>query len=276
MTEHIATAAVADRARAVQAAAFRLDLATRSRRPCRPVRDVLGGSDIALAYEVQQVLTRERLDAGARIVGRKIGLTSPPVQQQLGVTQPDFGVLFDDMVCDEHEPVPSDRLLQPKAEAEIAFVLGADLAAGDLDAAQVQSAVDYAVAALEIVDSRVQDWDITITDTVADNASSGLFVLGSTRVRIDDFEPAEVTMSLSKDGSVMSEGNGRACLGDPLNALAWLARTARELGSPLRAGELVLSGALGPMVAVEPGSQLVAELSFLGTVSATFSQGSDS
>jgi len=260
-----------DRREIVRVAGERLAAAAASGSPCAPVRDLLGNTDVALAYEVQQALTQHRRSGGARIVGRKIGLTSPAVQRQLGVDRPDFGVLFDDMRCISDEPVPSERLLQPKAEAEIAFVLSADLDAGTLDVDEVRGAVDYAIAALEIVDSRIRGWDITITDTIADNASSGLFVLGANRVRLADFEPAEVSMALTKDGTVVSRGNGRACLGDPLHALSWLARTARGLGSPLRAGDVVLSGALGPMVAVEPGSQVIAELSTLGRVTATFS-----
>jgi 2-keto-4-pentenoate hydratase len=135
----------------------------------------------------------------------------------------------------------------------------------------VTAAVDHAVAALEIVDSRVTDWDIRITDTVADNASSGLYVLGSKKISLADFAPVDVTMTLDKNGRRASTGNGAACLGDPLNALAWLARAAAAFGSPLRAGEVILSGALGAMVAVEPGTQITAELSTLGRVSVTFS-----
>ena len=261
-----------ERAYLIDRAVRRLQDAADMRRPCAPVRDLLGTADVALAYAVQEALTARRLASGARVVGRKIGLTSPAVQQQLGVDQPDFGVLFDDMACAETEPVPSDRLLQPKAEAELAFVLAEDLAEGDLGDEQVRAAVAYTVAAIEIVDSRIAGWDITFADTVADNASSGLFVLGTQRVPLSDFEPADVTMSMTLDGAVVSEGTGRACLGDPLNALAWLARTARELGDPLRAGQVVLSGALGPMVGVRPGAEVRAELSSLGTVTATFSR----
>jgi 2-keto-4-pentenoate hydratase len=260
------------REKLVAAAAARLRDAAMRARPCQPVRDLIGRTDIALAYAVQQRLTDERLATGSRIIGRKIGLTSPAVQAQLGVDRPDFGVLFDDMAVPAGEPVRGAGLLQPKVEAEIAFVLGVDLVDGPLDEAQVRAATEYAVAALEIVDSRVRDWDITITDTVADNASSGLFVLGTDRVPLEAFEPAEVTMTLHKDGIEVSAGDGRACLGDPLTALSWLARTAREFGSPLKAGDVVLSGALGPMVAVSPGCNVVAELSILGRVSAAFTR----
>jgi 2-keto-4-pentenoate hydratase len=247
--------------------------------PTAPVRDLLGVTDIALAYEVQRVLTKTRLAASRRITGHKIGLTSPAVQRQLGVGQPDFGVLFDDMPVPSGGEADSTRLIQPRAEAEIAFVLAKDLdgfgAGQELDAAgrqAVADAVDYAVAALEIVDSRVAGWDITITDTIADNASSGLYVLGDRQVLLSEFTPADVTMTLDKNGQPASSGNGTACLGDPLNALAWLARIAAAFGTPLRAGDVVLSGALGAMVAAEPGTEITAELSALGRVRVTFSK----
>lgn len=261
----------------------RLTLAAASGVASPPVRELLGWTDIALAYRVQNTLTMNRLATGARIVGRKIGLTSPGVQRQLGVDQPDFGVLFDDMMIADGAEVDSSKLIQPKVEAEIAFVLSADLdgsatsadldapiSAADRDAAG--AAVRYAVAALEIVDSRVTNWDISITDTIADNASSGLFVLGIQRLSLTEVNPVEVTMTLDKNGERASAGDGAASLGDPLNALAWLARTAAAFGAPLRAGDIVLSGALGPMVTAEPGSRITATLSALGRVSVTFSQ----
>ena len=256
---------------AVAEAAERLEVAARTGVPCRPVRDLISTDDVEQAYAVQQRLTRRRLADGARVVGRKIGLTSPAVQRQLGVDRPDFGVLFADMDVTGLPEVPSARLLQPKTEAEVAFVLGADLADGPLDDDRVRGAVAYAVAALEIVDSRIAGWDITFGDTVADNASSGLFVLGERRLTLAEFEPVEVSMTLRLGDEVVSEGTGAACLGDPLNALAWLARTAAEFGDPLRAGQVVLSGALGPMVATPPGSVVTADMGPLGTVGATFS-----
>ncbi|MDQ6698197.1 MAG: fumarylacetoacetate hydrolase family protein [Actinomycetota bacterium] len=270
MTE--STMSVRNRMEAVSLAAERLAQAARTGVPCGPVRDLLGDTDVELAYAVQQRLIQGRVGDGARIVGRKIGLTSPAVQQQIGVDRPDFGVLLDDMDVSALPEVPSDRLLQPKAEAEIAFVLGTDLADGPLDQAQVRNAVDHAVGALEIVDSRVAGWDIRITDTVADNASSGLYVLGPEGRILDDFEPRDAVMHLYVDDELASQGDGTACLGDPLVALAWLARTAREYGEPLRSGQVVLSGALGAMVPARPGSTIRAELSGLGSVTTTFSQ----
>ncbi|WP_433634866.1 2-keto-4-pentenoate hydratase [Nocardia sp. CA-120079] len=259
-------------ANTVVLAADRVTSAIRAMQPVEPLRDLLGVDDIALAYAVQEELTRRRIADGAVVVGRKIGLTSPAVQQQLGVDQPDFGVLFADMDLSGAAEVPSRRLLQPKAEAEIAFVLRTDLADGDLDDEQIRAAVGHAVAALEIVDSRIANWDITITDTVADNASSGLFVLAEQKLSLDEFEPREVEMRMYADDVLVSEGTGAACLGDPLNALAWLARTAKEYGNPLRAGQIVLSGALGPMVPTPPGTRIRAEIGPLGSVSATFSR----
>jgi 2-keto-4-pentenoate hydratase len=247
-------------------AAQRLQEAARTGTPCPPVRDLIAPGDIAAAYAVQRQLTAARCAAGARIVGHKIGFTSPAVQRQLGVVQPDFGVLFDDMDVSAVAEVPTTGLVQPRIEAEIAFVLGADLADGDLTPGQVRAAVAYALPALEIVDSRVAGWDITIVDTVADNASSGLFVLGGQRAGLDGFEPVDTVMSMSVDGDIVSQGTGAACLGDPLAALGWLARTARALDDPLLAGQVVLSGALGPMVPVRPGISVVATISGLGEV----------
>lgn len=262
---------LADPRATVDAAAERLRTAARDRTPCPPLRDLIDPDDVTTAYAVQERLSELRVAGGATVVGRKIGLTSPAVQAQLGVDQPDFGVLFDDMAFAAGAELPIERLLQPRAEAEIAFVLGADLADGPLDLAQVRAAVSYAVAALEIVDSRIAGWNITFADTVADNASSGLYVLGAQRRTLAEVEPAEVRMRMLVDGEVVSTGDGAACLGDPLAALAWLARTAREFGDPLRAGQVVLSGALGPMHPVHPGARVTAEISGLGSVTTTFS-----
>ena len=256
---------------AIQQAAARLIAATSTRTPCPPVRDLIGSTDVAAAYAVQEQVSAFRQDAGATVVGHKIGLTSLAVQEQLGVDRPDFGLLFDDMGYAAGDEVPIERLLQPKVEAEIAFVLADDLAEGPLDVEQVRGAVAYAVAALEIVDSRISDWDISFGDTVADNASSGLYVLGNRQVLLSDFEPFDAEMSMSIDGEVVSTGNGAACLGDPLAALAWLARTARDVGTPLRAGQVVLSGALGPMRPVQAGQQVRADITGLGSVTTSFS-----
>jgi 2-keto-4-pentenoate hydratase len=248
----------------------RLTTAARDGVPCAPVRDLIGPDDVARAYRVQQQIIAAALSTGVRRVGRKIGLTSPAVQQQLGVDQPDFGVLLSDMAVEEQDAVPPGRLLQPRIEAEIAFVLGADITSVDPSLDEVAAAVSQARPALEIVDSRVAGWDITIADTVADNASSGLFVLGEAALPLADLDPVAVTMTMTQDGDEVSSGNGAACLGNPLVALQWLARMSVELGEPLRSGEVVLSGALGPMVPVQAGSVYEAELVGLGSVRATF------
>lgn len=223
---------------AVIEAASRLATAAATSSPCAPVRDLIGATDVEAAYAVQTRNIEARTAAGATVVGRKIGLTSPAVQAQLGVDQPDFGVLFDDMSVDDEGLVPMDRLLQPKVEAELAFVLKSDLD-GEITPESVRAAVDHAVVALEIVDSRVLGWDITFADTVADNASSGLFVLGTHRVLMSEFEPRHTAMSLWIDDELVSTGTGQACLASPLIALEWLARTARDFGEPLRAGPAV-------------------------------------
>ena len=249
----------------IDAAAARLAAADERGVPCAPVRDLIGPDDVDAAYAVQSLLVAARRAQGAVVVGRKIGLTSKAVQAQLGVDQPDFGVLFAEMQYNGGDTIEHGVVLQPRAEAEIAFVLGRDLADG-CDLAQVREAIDYAVAAIEVCGSRIADWDISLADTVADNASSGVYVLGPERRTLANFEPREVTMTMTIDREPASSGAGSECLGDPLEAVAWLARQARDFGDPLRAGQLVLSGALGPMRPVAPGSTVRAGLSGLGSV----------
>ena len=236
-----------------------------------PVKDRL--ADVNAAYAVQDAITKRDLADGRRIVGRKIGLTSRAVQTQLGVSEPDYGVLVADMNRDPGEPIPVTSLIAPKIEAEIAFVMGRDL---DLEVPalhEVIRAVDFALPALEIVDSRIADWKISIIDTIADNASSGLFVLGGTPRRLSGEDLAMAGMVLEANGDPVSFGAGAACLGHPLNALRWLARRLTELGQPLRAGDVVLSGALGPMVPVRAGQTYEARINGVGSVRASFGQG---
>lgn len=259
-------------AAAIEEAARRLADADRTRTPCAPVRDLIGATDVDAAYAVQSVNRDAAVAAGRRVVGRKIGLTAPAVQRQLGVDRPDFGYLYADMDVSD-APVDPGRLLQPKIEAEVAFLLTADLdgADGPLDAATVRAAAGRAVAALEIVDSRIARWDIAFGDTVADNASSGLYVLGEQWIDLgSDTDLTAVTMTLHVDGEQRSEGSGAACLGDPFAALAWLAEASLRHGDPLRAGQVVLSGALGPMVPVGGGDTVHAALTGLGAVSCSF------
>ncbi len=256
----------------VREAARVLGEAARSRTPCDPVKPAIQALGIDAAYAVQQLLTEQALAAGRSIVGRKIGLTSVAVQTQLGVDQPDFGMLFDDMEYGSNQEVPLSRLIQPKVEAEIAFVFERDLDVERPALGHVLNAIGYALPAIEIVDSRVRDWKISILDTIADNASSGLYVLGGAPKKVDAFDLALCGMSLEKGGEPVSVGCGAACLGNPLNAVVWLARTVARLGRPLRAGDVVLSGALGPMVPVQAGDVFEARISGLGSVSAMFSK----
>jgi 2-keto-4-pentenoate hydratase/ferredoxin len=258
-------------AEAVAAAADRLEQATATGIPCTPVRDVLPAT-LAAGYAVQQVLTARAVATGRRVIGRKVGLTNPVVQRQLRVDRPDLGVLFADMAVADRGTVDIGRLLQPRIEAEVAMVLGADLGGPDLTDDRIRAAVAEVVTALEIVDSRIAGWDISLVDTVADNASSGLFVLGGQRRSLGGLDLRAVRMTLREDGHEVSTGTGADCLGDPLAALAWLAVAARDLGQPLRAGDVVLSGALGPMVPVRPGATYTAEVSGLGPVEVTFSR----
>jgi 2-keto-4-pentenoate hydratase len=255
---------------AVADAADRLLDAARTGVACAPVRDLIGPDDLDAAYAVARRVVAGLREGGAAVVGRKIGLTSPAVQAQLGVDQPDLGVLLEGMAVPHGGTLPLDRLLAPRVEAEIAFVLSDDLVDGPLGPDDVRAAVAHQVAALEIVDSRIAGWDITVADTVADNGSSAAYVLGPSPVTLDEVEPAGVVMTLYRGGEEVSRGTGAACLGDPLAALSWLARTARAFGDPLRRGEVVLSGALGPMVPAHPGDVVTAHLSGLGEATVTF------
>ncbi|GAA3696930.1 2-keto-4-pentenoate hydratase [Nonomuraea antimicrobica] len=255
-------------------AADRLAEAARTGRPCAPIRDLV--STAADGYAVQEIHTRRALGAGRRPVGRKIGLTNPLIQQQLGIDQPDFGMLFADMSYSDGLPIPLDRFLQPKVEAEIALVFGADLLGGPFTVADVIRAVDFVLPAVEIADSRILDWDITLADTIADNASAGAFVLGGTPVSLRglDLRAAGMTMTRGgqggQGGQEVSTGSGEACLGHPLNAAVWLATRLGHSEHALRAGDVVLTGALGPVAPVEPGDVFEARIEGLGSVRAVF------
>ena len=239
------------------------------------MRDLIGTDDLPAAYAVQQGLVQARLARGATVVGRKIGATSEAVQRQLGVDQPDFGYLLSDMDVSDDDPISMRTLVQPRVEGEVAFVLARDIDPPDgaeITIDVVRDAVAVALPALEIVDSRIADWDIEFTDTVADNASSGLFVVGRDGLSLDEIEPRDVTMSLTINGEERSSGTGAACLGDPLEALRWLAVQAQRFGDPLRAGHLILSGALGPFVPFAPGDRVEATISGFAPLRVTFEE----
>ena len=254
----------------ITALAARLRKAHESGVATAPLRDDLAAGGIKAAYAVQQANTDHYLKQGRRLVGRKIGLTSKSVQKQLGVDSPDFGMLYADMALYDGEEVAANRVLQPKAEAEIAFVLERDLTNPGATLADVISAIAYALPAVEIVGSRIENWNIKLLDTVADNASSGLFVLGGEPRKIDSIDLRLCGMVMELRGEPISVGAGAACLGNPLNAALWLARTMVEVGSPLKAGDIIMSGALGPMVGVKPGDVLETRINGVGSVRAVF------
>lgn len=222
------------------------------------------------AYAIQQHLIARRLARGERIIGKKIGVTSQAVMDMLGVGQPDFGLLTDAMVVEQGASVPMRSLIQPKAEGEIAFVLKHDLAGPGVTVADVLRATEGVMACFEIVDSRVRDWKIKIQDTVADNASCGMFVLGNRLVDPRGLDLVTTGMVLEKNGRVVGTGAGAASMGSPAIAVAWLANTLGRLGMSLKAGEVILSGALSAMVPVAAGDNLRVSIAGIGGCSVRF------
>ncbi|HWE54061.1 MAG TPA: fumarylacetoacetate hydrolase family protein [Acidimicrobiales bacterium] len=257
----------------IEEAATLLRKADAARTPIPPVRDLLGTrTDIDAGYAVQQSNTDYWVAQGRRVSGRKIGVTSKAVMQQVGVDQPDFGTLFADTEYGDGIEIEASRLIQPRAEAEVALVLEHDLTDPPHGFAQMIKAVAFALPAVEVVDSRIANWDISIVDTVADNASCGLYVVGSRPVALAAFEARTVPMRMTLDGQEVSTGIGSACLGNPLHAARWLADVMATRGIPLRAGDVIMTGALGPMVPFRPGQELVAEFGDLGTVTTRMSE----
>ncbi len=254
----------------VAAAAGAIYTAFRSGMPIAPLRLSHPEGDAALAYAIQDANTTRWLGEGRRLSGRKIGLTSKAVQKQLGVDEPDFGMLFADMACGDGEEMPWRRLHQPRCEAEVALVLEHDLVAEQITLPELIRATAYVLPAIEVVGSRIAKWDIRFFDTIADNASSGLYVLGATPVKLAGLDLRLAGMVMERRGEPVSVGAGAACLGHPLNAALWLAKKMVEMGRPLRAGDTVLTGALGPMVSVEPGDVFEARIGGLGSVRAVF------
>lgn len=242
----------------------------KSMEPIAPLRDWFDDPSIETAYAIQDVNTQSWVQQGRTITGRKIGLTSKAVQQQLGVDQPDYGILFDDMAIENNGEAAVASICQPRIEGEIAFILGRDIQSVDPSLQDIQKAIDYAVAAFEIVGSRIRDWDISIFDTIADNASSGKYVLSEKRATLGNLDLVNCKMTLEANGEVVSSGQGSACLGNPLIATQWLAQVMAKSGRPLEAGDIVLSGALGPFVNVDAGKTYDLNIEGLGAVQTSF------
>lgn len=254
----------------IEEAANALFTAGKTGRYIAPLSDSYDNLSIADAYAIQRMNIEKQIAAGQRAVGCKIGLTSKAVQQQLGVDTPDFGIMLDGMQYGDGELIPASILAQPKIEAEIAFVIGRDITVSNPGHLDVINAIEYALPALEIVGSRIANWKIRIADTIADNASSSAFVLGTSPRKISAFDLRLCGMVMEQRGNPVTVGAGAACLGNPINAVVWLARTMSQLGTPLREGDVVLSGALGPMVPVTPGDIFEARINGLGSVRAAF------
>ncbi|WP_414630413.1 2-oxopent-4-enoate hydratase [Candidatus Thiodiazotropha endoloripes] len=223
------------------------------------------------AYHVSLRMVNRRVENGESIIGKKIGVTSQAVQNMLNVHQPDFGYLTDRMVFGNGDEMPiSEQLIQPRAEGEIAFMLKRDLIGPGVSNADVLRATEAVIPCFEIVDSRIRDWKIKIQDTVADNASCGLFVLGDKAVDPRKVDLATAGMVVEKNGELLSTGAGAAALGSPVNCVAWLANTLGSFGIPLKAGEVILSGSLVPLEPVVAGDFMRVEIGGIGSASVRF------
>ena len=241
-----------------------------NRKAVAPLTDREADITIEDAYQIQQRMIQRRLDAGETIIGKKIGVTSKVVMDMLKVDQPDFGMMTSGMVFNEGESIDTSTMIAPRAEAEVAFVLKSDLMGPGVTAADVLRATDFVVPCFEIVDSRIQDWKIKIQNTVADNASCGVLVLGGRHKSPADIDLALAGMVLEKNGEIISTSTGAAVQGSPVNAVAWLANTLGNLGIGLKAGEVILSGSQSPLVPVKAGDSLVCTVGGLGGTSVRF------
>ena len=263
----------------VQSASVHRDLADQlweADRTAKPVAPLSGQNpdlELADAYEIQTINITRRVAEGQRVIGRKVGLTSRPMQEMLGVDEPDFGVLTDEMIVEDGDLIPLDRLVAPRVEAELAFIMERDLAGPGVTTGGALAAIAGALPAVEIVDSRVADWKITLVDTVADNASSGLLVLGGRMRPVADLDLRLLGVAVSRHGELIDTGAGAAALGNPARCVAWLANTLGRFGEGLKAGDVVLPGAVHKMVPVEPGDVFRAEFAHLGAVTVRFSNG---
>ncbi|MGV0747026.1 MULTISPECIES: 2-keto-4-pentenoate hydratase [Mycolicibacter] len=250
--------------------AAELAQAERSRVPISPLTAAQPGIDVVDAYEIQLINIRQRIAEGARVVGHKVGLSSEAMQQMMGVDEPDYGHLLNEMQVFEDKPVKASNYLYPRIEVEVAFILAADLPGADCTEEDVLAATEAFAPAIELIDSRISDWKIKLCDTIADNASSAGFVLGTQRVKPGDIDIKNIDAALTKNGEVVAQGRSDAVLGNPVTAVAWLARKVESFGVRLKAGDIVLPGTATRAIDVHAGDDCVADFTGLGSVRLVF------
>ena len=254
----------------VQGAYEHLLLAEQTKQSVPPLTDLYPNLTVHESYQVQLKAIDQKVKDGQKIVGKKIGLTSFAMQELLGVDQPDYGHLLDSMSIQNKDTIEVNSLFEPKVEGEIAFVLKKDLKGPDVTAEEVLAATEYIIPSLEIVDSRILNWKIKLEDTVADNASCGLYVLGKERFDLNGLDLTKIEMNLYKNGELINKGKGSDVLGHPATCVAWLANKLSEYNVTLKAGEVILSGALSAAVAAQKGDVFTAEFTELGKVEVSF------
>ncbi len=254
----------------IQKAAMALMKAENEKKPIAPFTSSTEKISVDDAYQIQLHQIQQKVDKGAVIVGKKVGLTSKVMQEMFNVTQPDYGHILNDMVYENGATIALNKFIQPKIEFEIAFVLKEDLKGPGVTIEEVIEATDYVVPALEIIDSRIKDWEIKFEDTVADNGSSAGAVLGKKTTPIRDLNLAEIGMSVFRNDQFLDSSVGAAVMGNPAQAVAWLANAVGSYGISLIAGEVILAGALSKAVVIEDGDTFTAEFDYIGSVSATF------
>lgn len=255
-----------------ETAAQKLRDAAQTGKPTERLTSVFGEFDLDQAYRIQELQVQQAQSQGRAVRGYKVGLTSLAMQRQLGVDQPDFGHLFDDMILSSAQPISFDRFISPKVEPEFAFILGKDLTGPKLNIADVAGAVESVCGALEVIDSRIENWDITLSDTIADNASCGAAILGDIFLPLSAVDLRTEGVNLSYQGEIVESGAGAAILGSPLAALAWLANTLGEHGVTLEAGSVILPGSMTRAVPVAAGSTVTASYANFGVVTANFTE----
>src|ERR1700687_3790969 len=244
--------------------------AERSRVPIAPLTAGNPDIDVVDAYEIHWTNVRQRVAEGARVVGHKVGLSSEAMQQMMGVDEPDYGHLLDEMQVFEDKPVPAGRYLYPRVEVEVAFVLADDLPGANCTEDDVLAATAAFAPSIELIDTRIKDWKIALCDTIADNASSAGWVLGEQRVSPKDVDIKGIDAVLKRNGETVAEGRSDAVLGNPVTAVAWLARKVDSFGVRLKAGDVVLPGSCTRAIDARPGDALVADFAGLGSVHLSF------